>query len=151
MGTQPLSAEVRSDHYAVMRAWTEAINRRELEASLDCYADDGSYEDVALGKIFQGRQTIEAVTEGWFEASHDLHLELGRCFVSGDIGAMPWTMTGTLDGRIPGLPDDAVLGSRFDVRGVDILEFADDGRVQHGTGYWSVATLLQQIGCSPHS
>ncbi|MFG2116633.1 nuclear transport factor 2 family protein [Streptomyces sp. NPDC048718] len=79
--------------------WAESTDRRDAASLADCYTDDSRYEDLTLGQVLQGRQNLDSFTEAWLAASSDLHVELGRCFVSGDDGAMPSTMTGTLTGR----------------------------------------------------
>ncbi|MEV8379174.1 nuclear transport factor 2 family protein [Kribbella sp. NPDC056861] len=144
--TMNTTADAPRDPMSVMQAWADTTNDRDAKTWADCYTEDSVYEDLALGQTFRGHAELEAIATAWFDASTDLHIELGDCFAVDGRGAMPWTLSGTLTGKIPGLPDSAKIGNKFEFRGVEVLEFGEDGRIRRESGNWSLYTLLDQLG-----
>jgi steroid delta-isomerase-like uncharacterized protein len=58
---------------------------------------------------------------------------------------MEWTMAGTHQGDLPGLP---ATGRRFSLRGSAIVELRQ-GKIKRLTDYWDMATFMKQIGAMP--
>jgi steroid delta-isomerase-like uncharacterized protein len=60
---------------------------------------------------------------------------------------LEWTMSGTHQGDLPGMP---ATGRSFSVRGATVLQLAD-GLISRNSDYWDMATLLGQLGLMPAS
>lgn len=110
-------------------------------------ADDGVYEDVALGRTMRGEEIADFIGET-HTMSSDYVIEMTSVVIDGDHYAAEWTMSGTNDGPAKqlGLP---ATGKKWEFRGMSSGEIGDDERVKLHRDYWNVATFLMQIGVLP--
>jgi hypothetical protein len=69
-------------------------------------------------------------------AFSDLHVAVTDPIVSGNRSAQEWTVTGTNDGELQGMP---ATGKSATTYGCGIVEFGDDGLVRSGASYWNAA------------
>ena len=105
------------------------------------------YEDMALGAVNTGKQQLGAFLRATFAAIPDFRIELKAILSSGDRAASEWIMSGTQTGAFPGIP---ATSKRFSVRGASMMELYQ-GKIRRNADYWSLATLLQQVGVLPES
>jgi predicted ester cyclase len=75
----------------------------------------------------------------------DLVLEVGDIVAEGDRVALRYTLRGTYDGDLMGLPP---TGRRVSSDGIVIGRF-EDGRVVERSGVQDMLTMLQQVGALP--
>ncbi|MFJ4026818.1 nuclear transport factor 2 family protein [Paenarthrobacter sp. NPDC089989] len=99
-----------------LEAILEAFNAHDLEAIMEFFTDDCSF-DQAQGPAPWGRRLIgkKAIREAFaarFAAMPDAHYAADRHAVSGDFGVSEWLLTGT-----------TADGQQHSVRGVDHWEF----------------------------
>ena len=78
------------------------------------------------GNRFVGKAEVRAGLSKRFEGLPDVHYGDDRHWVCGDLGVSEWTLTGT-----------ATTGARVEVRGVDLLEFAD-GKIIRKDSFWKI-------------
>lgn len=130
-----------ADEYAA--AWST----QDINAILSFFTEDCVYEDMALGAVNTGKQQLEAFLRATFAAIPDFRIELKAILSSGDRAASEWIMSGTQTGAFPGIP---ATGKRFSVRGASMMELYQ-GKIRRNADYWSLATLLQQVGVLPES
>lgn len=116
--------------HAQLKAFLEAFNRHDLDAIMDYFAEDcvlymprgkGPRGDRRVGKT-----EVRAGIAQRFEGIPDVHFGDDRHWVGDDFGVSEWTLSGT-----------AVSGKRIEVRGVDLLEFAD-GKVIRKDSFWKI-------------
>ena len=110
------------------RALFEALKRRDVDAVLALDADDAVGDVVAVGE-FQGKPAIR-----------------DRVFGTTSRAAVQWHATGTFSGaRFQGIEP---TGKRVEIRGLDVVDVADDVVVRD-TMFYDGATLARQLGMLP--
>lgn len=131
----------------IFEAHDAAMSAHDVDAFLSLFTDDCVYEDVPLGIVNKGKQEVGAFIRATFAAVPDFRMERTGLFVAGDRAACEWVMSGTQTGDFPGIP---ATNKSFSVRGVSIFEL-QDGKIKRQSDYWSLATLLQQVGLMPET
>jgi steroid delta-isomerase-like uncharacterized protein len=127
--------------------YAAAWSTQDIDAILSFFTKDCVYEDMALGAVNTGKQQLGAFLRATFAAIPDFRIELKAILSSGDRAASEWIMSGTQTGAFPGIP---ATGKRFSVRGASMMELYQ-GKIRRNADYWSLATLLQQVGVLPDS
>jgi ketosteroid isomerase-like protein len=122
-----MSAQVTVE---LLKDFLEAFNRHDLDAIMDCFADDCVFYMPRgagpRGDRYAGRQEVRAGLAKRFEGIPDVHYGDDRHWVCGDLGVSEWTLTGT-----------STSGKYIEVRGVDLLEFAE-GKVIRKDAFWKI-------------
>lgn len=88
----------------------------------------------------------------WPAAIPDTRTELRTVFVDDRSGVCEWTMSGTLEGVLDGLPEQLAAlakGKPFTMQGATVYRFSADGRIQDEPLYWDLAAVLGQFGLLP--
>jgi steroid delta-isomerase-like uncharacterized protein len=120
-------------------AWNSHDGRRVAHFM----ADDVTYEDLAGGATYHGRDEIA----GYVEQTHDWSGDY--CFVtvstqsSGSSYAIEWEMLGTNTGNFGAFGS---TGKPYRIRGVSIGQLDEGGRIQSNRDYFNVADYLAQVG-----
>lgn len=125
-----------------------ALNDHDLERLVSCYTEDLEYTDFGSGTVCRGKPEFLRFGRAWLESVPDFRVELHSAHAVEQLGTAEWTMSGTVEHPLPGLPAGAV-GGQFSVRGSAVLVFADDGRVRRERDYWNAAVLLRQLADAP--
>jgi steroid delta-isomerase-like uncharacterized protein len=110
----------------------EAFNRHDLDAIMEFFSDDCSF-DSPIGPEYYGKRSIgkaqvrEALA-GRFKGIPDVHYGEDRHWISSDgsMGLSQWTLSGT-----------ATSGLSIKVRGCDLWEF-HNGKVSRKDSYWKI-------------
>jgi len=124
----------------VMR-WARAWSTQDVPLFLSLFADDARYCDVALDKVFDGREAIRTFFEGTFATFPDFKMKIGRSAVTADAAAGEWIMSGTFLGESFGEPP---TGKSFRVQGCCFMRLVD-GRIVEHRDYWNPATFDRQV------
>lgn len=110
-----------------------AFNDHDLDRIMAFFTDDCVFDSPrgvgASGTRFVG---VAAVREGLaqrFTGIPDVHYGDDEHWVCGDRGVSRWLLTGTTR-----------LGERVEVRGCDLFDLADDGRITRKDSYWKLVT-----------
>ena len=113
-----------------LQAITDAFNAHDLDAIMDFFADDCSFDmprgPEPWGQRYTGKAAVRAALAGRFQGLPDVHYGEGRHWVSGNLGVSEWLLTGTT-------PE----GRQVRVRGCDHWEFRD-GKVIKKDAYWKL-------------
>jgi steroid delta-isomerase-like uncharacterized protein len=125
--------------------WAAGWSTQDIERVLSLCTDECVYEDVPLGVVNRGKEELRAFGQQVFNAFPDFKIELSTHVAAGDWAMLEWTMSGTHQADLPGMP---ATGKSFFVRGATALQL-DDGRIRRNSDYWDVATLLTQLGLMP--
>jgi steroid delta-isomerase-like uncharacterized protein len=120
----------------------DAWNSLDPQRVVDMLIDDHTYEDVTFAVVCRDAAETRGFFEGAYSAFPDLHFTLTSAAINAERAALEWTMTGTHQGDLPGLP---ATGKPFSVRGSTIFEIAAD-KIGAVRDYWDLATLLRQVG-----
>jgi ketosteroid isomerase-like protein len=78
------------------------------------------------GNRYVGKEEVRAGLAKRFEGIPDVHYGDDQHWVCGDFGVSEWTITGT-----------SSSGQRMEVRGVDLLEFAE-GKIIRKDSFWKI-------------
>jgi steroid delta-isomerase-like uncharacterized protein len=118
-----------------------------VEAVVRLFTDDCVYEDVPTGAVNAGKDKLREFAQFFFTVSPDFKIELSSEFGTDAWAGGEWTMSGTQQGDMPGMP---ATKKPFSIRGATILE-TDAGRIRRCTDYWDMAEFLRQLGFMPAS
>lgn len=104
---------------AVMARLMAAFNARDLEALMDCMADDCAFHAAAgpeaEGTRHTGRDAVRRAYAAIFQAFPQAEWTEGQHNMAGDTGLSSWRFTGT-----------TAAGQGVDIRGCDIFAFTGD-------------------------
>jgi ketosteroid isomerase-like protein len=108
----------------------DAFNRHDLDAIMEFFADDCSFDmprgPEPWGQRFTGKVQVREALASRFKGIPDVHYGDERHWVAGDRGVSEWTLTGT-----------TTAGVSLKVRGCDLWEFRN-GKVIRKDSYWKI-------------
>ncbi|HET7143283.1 MAG TPA: nuclear transport factor 2 family protein [Anaerolineales bacterium] len=114
----------------LLKEFLEAFNRHDLDSIMDYFADDCVFYMprglAPRGDRYVGKSEVRAGLAKRFEGIPDVHYGEDQHWVCGNFGVSEWTLTGT-----------SVSGQQMEVRGVDLLEFAQ-GKVTRKDSFWKI-------------
>ena len=115
----------------VLKGFLEAFNRHDLDAIMDYFAEDCVFYmprgAKPRGDKYVGKQEVRAGLAKRFEGLPDVHYGDDQHWIcSDDFGVSEWTLTGT-----------TTAGQYIEVRGVDLLEFAQ-GKIIRKDSFWKI-------------
>ena len=115
----------------LLQSFLDAFNRHDLDAIMGFFADECVFYmprgAKPRGDRFVGKDAVRAGLATRFQGLPDVHYGDDRHWVCGEnFGVSEWTLTGT-----------SVAGQAIEVRGVDLLEFAD-GQVIRKDSFWKI-------------
>jgi ketosteroid isomerase-like protein len=114
----------------LLKGFLEAFNRHDLDAIMGYFAEDCVFYmprgASPRGDPYVGKKEVRAGLVKRFEGIPDVHYGEDRHWVGSDFGVSEWTLTGT-----------SVSGQQIEVRGVDLLEFAQ-GKVIRKDSFWKI-------------
>jgi steroid delta-isomerase-like uncharacterized protein len=134
-----------ADHKALTLLLFDTFNTHDAAATAALFAPDAVLDDVAAPHRAVGRDAIAGVYERHLAAIPDTRVQLERMVAEGDTVAAEWTLRGTHQGRLLGIP---ATGKPIAVTGISILRFRDGAPVAD-TRVWDYAGLLRQLGLLP--
>lgn len=121
-----------SEHATIelLKGFLEAFNRHDLDAIMSYFADDCVFYmprgAKPRGDRFAGKREVREGLAKRFEGIPDAHYGDDRHWLCDDFGVSEWTLTGT-----------STAGRPIEVRGVDLLEFAE-GRIIRKDSFWKI-------------
>ena len=114
----------------VLKGFLEAFNRHDLDAIMDYFAEDCVFYmprgAKPRGDRYVGKQEVRTGLAKRFEGIPDVHYGDAQHWVADNFGVSEWTLTGT-----------STSGQQIEVRGVDLLEFAQ-GKVVRKDSFWKI-------------
>jgi steroid delta-isomerase-like uncharacterized protein len=131
----------------VARTIFEALSRRDLDTAMKFNTDDAVDDFVAIGE-FRGRLAIRRFFDELLAAFPDFDIAVDRIVGDDSAAVVQWHAAGTFSGgKFQGIEP---TGKRVQIRGVDVMEFAE-GRYVHNTIYYDGASFARQIGMLPRA
>lgn len=114
----------------ILRGFLEAFNQHDLDSIMDYFAEDCVFYmprgSTPRGDRYIGKTEVRAGLAKRFEGIPDAHYGDDQHWVCGDFGVSEWTLTGT-----------SVSEKKIEVRGVDLLEFAE-GKIIRKDSFWKI-------------
>ena len=113
-----------------LKAILDAFNAHDLDAIMEFFADDCSFDmprgPEPWGQRFTGRAAVRDALAMRFAGLPDVHYGDDRHWVAGNMGVSEWLLTGTTS-----------KGRAVRVRGCDHWEF-HEGKVIRKDSYWKI-------------
>src|SRR5690606_16700871 len=114
-----------------LEALLDAFNAHDLDRIMDFFTDDCVLETPRgtepWGARFVGRAAVRQGLAQRFEGIPDVHYGEDEHWVCGEHAVSKWLLTGT-----------AVTGEQVRVRGCDLFDLAEDGRIRRKDSYWKI-------------
>jgi len=133
------------DHEATMRRAYDLINAGKIDGFADLLSEDFVEHEQSPG-LEPTKAGVVQFFRMYKAAFPDLRFEPEQFFTNGDTVAVYFRASGTQSGEIMGIP---ATGKRFDVHGVDIVRFGEDGVGREHWGVFDAMTMMQQLGVVP--
>ena len=128
-----------------VRSYFEAMDRRDVEAMVSHWREDGIDDMVPVG-LLRGRDEMREYFKSVFAATPDAKTTVTRLVAGERSCAAEWRIEGTFDGA-PYLGIEPT-GKHIEIRGLDLFEL-EDGEIVSNTGYFDGASFARQIGMLP--
>ena len=117
----------------MLRAFLDAFNRHDLDDIMSYFTEDCRFDmprgPNPFGTRYRGKAGVREGLASRFSGITDVHYGDDRHFVSrsGNRGVSEWLLTGT-----------ATTGERIEVRGCDLFEFDEGGKISVKDSYWKI-------------
>jgi steroid delta-isomerase-like uncharacterized protein len=122
---------------------------RELSDPYRYWTDQSVDHFLVPGKSVRGAEALAQWFRDLFAAVPDWKLEIENTVDDGDRQVvLQWHATGTMNGESPFLGIEP-NGRRLDIRGVDVIRFDADGKIDTNTVYYDGAQFARDIGMLP--
>jgi len=131
-----MAGENRGAGERMLRTVLDAFNRHDLDTIMSFFAEDCTFDMPRgpnyFGRRYEGKAGVREGLASRFSGIPDVHYGDDRHFISnsGDRGVSEWTLTGT-----------TVSGQRIKVRGCDLFEFSQDGKIKYKDSFWKIVQL----------
>lgn len=130
------------DSKELLQKWIEAFQRCDVEAVVECYADNAVNLQIAAGEPAIGKEQIREVTAEFFKGFPDAWSRVENLIASGDRAAWEWIGGGTFTGEFYG---QKPTGKSFEIHGCGFFQFKD-GKIVEQHGYWDKLSWFSQVG-----
>jgi ketosteroid isomerase-like protein len=139
-----------TDAEAVVRRAYHAAegNVLDIQGFKDLFAEDGVFNNVVGQESYRGEHLGDLVVF-MGQLAPDLHRELHRVHVIGNVVAVELSIRGTFTGPFP-TPAGAVqpTGAKLDIPTADFW-YVEDGKIKEFNCYVGVSLMLAQMGVMP--
>ncbi len=139
-----------TDAEAVVRAAYHAAEGNVLDVAgfIDLFAEDGVFNNVVAGETYRGEHLGDLVVF-MGNLAPDLHRELHRVHVAGNVVAVELSIQGTATGPFP-TPAGVIqpTGARLDIPTADFW-YVENGKIKEFNCYVGVSVMLAQLGVQP--
>ena len=116
---------------AALRDLVAAFNAHDLDRIMRFFTDDCALEtprgDEPWGTRFSGKTAVREGFAGRFAGIPDVHYGEDEHWSCGDHAVSRWLLTGT-----------TTSGEKVRVRGCDLFDVAEDGRIRRKDSYWKI-------------
>ena len=139
-----------TDAETVVRAAYHAAEGNVLDVAgfIDLFAEDGVFNNVVAGETYRGEHLGDLVVF-MGNLAPDLHRELHRVHVAGNVVAVELSIQGTATGPFP-TPAGVIqpTGARLDIPTADFW-YVENGKIKEFNCYVGVSVMLAQVGVQP--
>ncbi|WP_375448099.1 ester cyclase [uncultured Fibrella sp.] len=126
----------------VIHAYTDAWNRRDAQALLATFSDEGTYSDPTAGQGLTG-ESIAAYAQKLWAAFPNLSFQtISIAEIADGRVATEWLMHGTNFGSLNGLPPTNLP---VELTGADFIQ-VENGKIRSVKGYFDSGAIPRQLG-----
>jgi len=135
-----------SNNEKIVRAAYRIAENQDISGWIASFTEDGTFTDQSVGVTYRGGDEVGKPVEAYALAFPDMHRELHRFYVSGDVVVVQLALQGTHLGPLH-LPGGTLrpTGNKIDAPCCDVFELSDD-KIKRFDCYPSAAVLLTQLG-----
>jgi steroid delta-isomerase-like uncharacterized protein len=131
----------------VVSGYFEALNRHDVDAAAD-HLDAEIVEEITGVGLFRGRQEVHDFFDGLMKAAPDMKVITERMVGEGNTVVAQWRMVGTFTGG-PLFNGVQATGGRLELRGCDVIEVNDAGKIVSNTAYQDGLEMARALGMMP--
>lgn len=124
---------------SIVRDFTEAFNRADVDGLVACFTPDASYADGFFG-VHRGTDALRAMFARMFREGRDYVWQLDELVESGDRAATEWTFSYVVTDAVP-----RSAGRKIRFRGMSLFELAD-GKIRAYREQFDVGQACVQLG-----
>jgi ketosteroid isomerase-like protein len=134
------------DSEQIVRKAYQIAEDMDLDGWVAAFTDDGTFTDESIGVTYRGPDGLPVQVENYKRAFPDIHRELYRLYVSGNIVVVQLALQGTHLGPLH-LPVGTLrpTGKQMDAPCCDVFELVD-GKIKRFDCYPEGSVILTQLG-----
>jgi ketosteroid isomerase-like protein len=134
------------DNEQIIRRAYKYAEDHDVPGWVGCFAEGGTFTDESTGIAYGDPDEYGILVEVYKTAFSDMHRELYRFYVTGDIVVVQLALQGTHDGPLK-MPQGTIppTGRRMDAPCCDVFELSD-GKITRFDCYPSGTVILTQLG-----
>ena len=136
---------MNNDNVAAIRNAYAVAERKDLKGWISLFTPDGAFVDNSVGATYRGRTLADPV-RNYGTAFSNMHRELYRIYVDGNVVVVQLALQGTHDGPLQ-LPFGMLpaTGKQMDAPCCDVFEL-EDGKINRFDCYPEGSVILAQLG-----
>ena len=134
------------DNEQIVRKAYQIAEDKDLEGWAAAFTEDGTFTDMSIGVTWKGPDELPEQVENYARAFPDMHRELHRVYVSGNVVVVQLALQGTHLGPLQ-MPGGTLrpTGKRMDAPCCDVFELVD-GKIKRFDCYPEGSVILTQLG-----
>ncbi|MEV7026604.1 nuclear transport factor 2 family protein [Kitasatospora sp. NPDC093558] len=134
------------DNEKIIRAAYQVAEEQDVAGWVAAFTEDGTFTDMSLPLTYRGPEELGRTVEVYARAFPDMHRELERFYVTGNVVIVQLRLQGTHLGPLE-LPAGTVppTGKRMDAPCCDVFELVD-GRIKRFDCYAEGSVIARQLG-----
>ena len=135
-----------TDNETIIRNAYQVAEEQNVEGWVAAFTEDGTFTDESIPYTYRGPVELGRTVEVYAKAFPDMHRELHRFYVTGDIVIVQLSLQGTHTGPLE-LPGGTVppTGRRMDAPCCDVFELVD-GKIKRFDCYAEGSVIARQLG-----
>jgi steroid delta-isomerase-like uncharacterized protein len=135
------------DSEQIVRQAYKVAEEMDMAGWVAAFTEDGTFTDESIGVTWKGPAELPEQVENFHRAFPDMHRELFRIYVSGNIVVVQLALQGTHLGPLH-LPTGTLpaTGKRMDAPCCDVFELVDGGKIKRFDCYPEATIILTQLG-----
>ncbi|MFI6846373.1 nuclear transport factor 2 family protein [Kitasatospora sp. NBC_00085] len=130
----------------IIRNAYQVAEEQDVAGWVAAFTEDGTFTDMSVPLTYRGADELGRTVEVYAKAFPDMHRELERFYVTGDVVIVQLRLQGTHLGPLE-LPSGTVppTGKRMDAPCCDVFELVD-GKIKRFDCYAEGSVIATQLG-----
>jgi len=134
------------DNEKIIRNAYQIAEEQDVEGWIAAFTEDGTFTDESIPHTYRGPDELGKTVEVYAAAFPDMHRELHKFYVTGDVVIVQLSLQGTHLGPLV-LPSGTVppTGKKMDAPCCDVFEL-QDGKIKRFDCYAEGSVIARQLG-----
>jgi steroid delta-isomerase-like uncharacterized protein len=129
---------------SIVRQFTDAFNRQDVDALLQCFTESATYRDRFYGEHAK-HAGLRVMFERMFHEGKDYNWVMEAVVESNERATTEWTFSYVVSDAVP-----RSAGRKIRIRGMSLFEL-ERGRIAAYREYFDTGTALLQLGFAPEA